>query len=248
MRMISAPSPNFDERAAGKSVDMVVLHYTGMESMAAALARMLDVNAKVSAHYMIDKDGSLYRLVDETHRAWHAGVSYWAGERDINSISIGIELVNPGHAYPGYAGGYRPFPEAQMATLEALLGEVMARHRILPSRVLGHSDVAPARKKDPGELFDWERLAAAGLAEMPQAADPAPGPDLAPGATGEAVSRLQAALARFGYDIAETGRYDEPTTLVVAAFQRHYRRARVDGIADGETRGRLIALLDRGGR
>ncbi len=241
---ISALSPNFDERAADKAVDMVLLHYTGMESMAAALGRMLDVSAKVSAHYMIDEDGTLYRLVDEERRAWHAGVSSWSGERDINSVSIGIELVNPGHAYPGYAGGYRPFPEAQMAALEALMRDIMARHEISPARVLGHSDVAPARKKDPGELFDWERLAAAGLALMPEAPAALPGPDLGVGVEGDEVRALQAAVARIGYDIAETGVYDEATELVVSAFQRHYRRARVDGVADGETRARVSALLN----
>lgn len=242
--VISALSPNFDERAGGKAIDMILLHYTGMESMAAALGRMLDVSAKVSAHYMIDEDGTLYRLVDEERRAWHAGVSCWAGETDINSVSIGIELVNPGHAYPGYAGGYRPFPDAQIETLESLMRDIMDRHAIAPARVLGHSDVAPVRKKDPGELFDWERLTASGLAVMPAEGPPATGPDLGPGDEGGDVRALQNQLARVGYEIDETGVYDETTELVVRAFQRHFRRTKVDGIADAETCGRIAALSE----
>jgi len=243
MQVISSLSPNFDERAPGKAIDMLVLHYTGMTTMAAALSRMLDMNAKVSAHYMIDEDGTLYRLVDEERRAWHAGVSYWAGERDINSVSVGIELVNPGHAYPGYAGGYRAFPEAQMATLIDLARGIMRRHDILPERVLGHSDVAPARKTDPGELFDWDRLAEEGLAVMPANAQVEEGVDLERGASGAGVSLLQQRLGRLGYEIEATGAFDEQTELVVIAFQRHFRRGQVDGVADSETRGCLNALL-----
>lgn len=243
MDVISSLSPNFDERAPGKAIDMLVLHYTGMETMAAALSRMLDMNAKVSAHYMIDEDGALHRLVDEERRAWHAGVSYWAGERDINSVSIGIELVNPGHAYPGYVGGYRAFPEAQMTTLIDLAREIMGRHHIPPARVLGHSDVAPARKTDPGELFDWDRLAAEGLAVMPAKRQAGDGPDLKRGDAGEGVRVLQQRLGQVGYEIEVTGVYDEQTELVVTAFQRHFRRTQVDGVADGETRGCLNTLL-----
>lgn len=243
MQVLSALSPNFDERAPGKAIDMLVLHYTGMESMQAALSRMLDVTAKVSAHYMIDEDGTLYRLVDEDRRAWHAGVSFWAGERDINSVSIGIELVNPGHAYPGYAGGYRPFPEPQMETLMALARDIMDRHDIPTARVLGHSDVAPERKADPGELFEWERLAEAGLALMPGDTPISEGPDLCPGDEGAAVRRLQADLARVGYGLDATGVFDEATGQVITAFQRHFRRTHVDGIADQETLARLDGLL-----
>ena len=243
MQAISSLSPNFDERAPDKVIDMLVLHYTGMASMEAALSRMLDEAAKVSAHYMIDEDGTLYRLVDEERRAWHAGVSYWAGERDINSVSIGIELVNPGHAYPGYEGGYRAFPEAQMTTLIELAREIVVRHGIPPHRVLGHSDVAPARKADPGELFDWDRLAAEGLAVMPASAQVEDGAALKRGASGAAVGLLQQRLGQVGYEIDATAVYDQQTELVVAAFQRHFRRGQVDGIADGETRGCLNALL-----
>jgi N-acetylmuramoyl-L-alanine amidase len=243
MRIIPNPSPNFDARPAGKPVSLLVLHYTGMATAAEALARLTDPAAKVSAHYMIDEDGVIYGLVDEAHRAWHAGVSFWAGETDINGISIGIELVNPGHAYPGYAGGYRPFPEAQMQALIALGRGIVQRHAILPTRVLGHSDVAPARKIDPGELFDWERLAAAGLGVMPM---DRPGRlhTLRPGDAGHAVRELRNDLRRFGYGLAAGNVYDTELETVVRAFQRHYRRTQVDGVADGQTRARLQSLLE----
>lgn len=240
--MEQAPSPNHDARHPGQPVSMLVLHYTGMESAAAALARMRDPTAKVSAHYMIDEDGRVFQLVPEERRAWHAGISCWAGVRDINAVSIGIELVNPGHAYPGYAGGYRPFPEAQMTALEGLAAEILRRHAIPRHRVLGHSDVAPARKCDPGELFDWERLARRGIGIMPRAARAA-GPALQPGQADAAVRALQRDLGRFGYELAETGIYDAQTLEVVTAFQRHFRRSRVDGLADPETRGALSDLL-----
>ncbi|MEX1147874.1 MAG: N-acetylmuramoyl-L-alanine amidase [Sphingomonadales bacterium] len=241
--MVSALSPNFGPRAPGLQIDMLVLHYTGMASMADALARMCDPGAQVSAHYMIDEDGTVYRLVEEAQRAWHAGVSLWAGERDINSVSIGIELVNPGHPYPGYTGGYRPFAEAQMQSLEALARDIVVRHAIPGHRVLGHSDVAPGRKTDPGELFDWERLARAGIGIMPAQAGGEYGPALAPGMTGGAVRDFQRSLALFGYGIGDTGVFDEETVSVTTAFQRHYRRTLVDGVADGETRARLGSLV-----
>lgn len=232
------PSPNFNDRPDGRAPDMVVLHYTGMQSGAAALDRLCDASAKVSAHYLIDEDGTTHALVAEDKRAWHAGVSYWAGERDINGCSIGIELVNPGHSYPGYAGGYRPFPEPQMAALETLLRGIVSRHAIPPARILGHSDVAPARKTDPGELFDWERLARAGFGLMPNVT-----PDRSPDPGPLDVAALQADLARFGYDLEPTGDYDAATRLVVTAFQRHYRRTAVTGEADAKTRAALADLL-----
>jgi N-acetylmuramoyl-L-alanine amidase len=171
--IIDAPSPNFDERLSPP--DMVVLHYTGMETGEAALVRMRDPKAKVSAHYMIEEDGRLYRLVPEERRAWHAGVSFWKSERNLNQVSIGIELVNPGHDF-----GYRPFPEAQIAVLIDLLADIRERWDVPDGRILGHSDVAPDRKIDPGELFPWARLAAAGhglWVEPP----PSPGPPLGEG-------------------------------------------------------------------
>lgn len=153
------PSPNYNERPAGTAIDMLVLHYTGMKSCAAALDRLCDETAEVSAHYLIDEDGTLYQLVDEARRAWHAGVAVWNGNTNINDRSIGIELVNPGHEF-----GYRKFPEAQMLTLITLCKEIIARHPISPADVVGHSDVAPDRKQDPGELFDWQRLVDEGIA------------------------------------------------------------------------------------
>lgn len=217
-----------------------------MRTMAEALARLIDPTAKVSAHYLIDEEGTVYRLVDEARRAWHAGVSEWAGERDINGISIGIELVNPGHAYPGYAGGYRQFPEPQLTALIALARDIFARYAIAPQRVLAHSDVAPARKTDPGELFDWERLAAAGIGLMPRRRA-SRRKTLKVGDKGRLVRDLQKRLRRYGYGIAVTGTYDQATETVVAAFQRHYRRARVDGVADAETRAALDDLLELAG-
>ncbi|MBT4888262.1 MAG: N-acetylmuramoyl-L-alanine amidase [Rhodospirillales bacterium] len=161
--MIKRPSPNHNERPLETSVDMLVIHYTGMKNCEDALARLCDVEAQVSAHYLIDEDGTLYQMVDENRRAWHAGVSYWRGITDVNAHSIGIELVNPGHEF-----GYRAFPEAQMLTLIDLCKDILSRHDISACNVVGHSDVAPERKQDPGELFDWQRLADAGIAQWPR--------------------------------------------------------------------------------
>ncbi|MCW5753009.1 MAG: N-acetylmuramoyl-L-alanine amidase, partial [Alphaproteobacteria bacterium] len=232
MQLVEHPSPNHDARPEGAAPDLVLLHYTGMASGEAALARLCDPHARVSAHYLIEEDGRLFRLVPEERRAWHAGVSCWAGARDINARSIGIELVNPGHEH-----GYRRFPEAQMGALLALLDDLCRRLPIDRRRVLGHSDVAPERKEDPGELFDWARLAAAGFGLWPSA-DFAPSPhapDLAPGMSGAAVLDLQIALAAIGYDLEGTGLFDARTECVVRAFQRHFRPARFDGLADAET-------------
>jgi N-acetylmuramoyl-L-alanine amidase len=235
MRLIDAPSPNFDART--RPPDMVVLHYTGMATGEAALERLRDPAAKVSAHYMIETDGRVFALVPEARRAWHAGVSYWQGERDVNGVSIGVELVNPGHDFD-----YPPFPKAQIAALVGLLGEVRERWTIPDARILGHSDVAPARKQDPGERFPWQDLAEAGHG-LWVGALPSPGPPLALGDTGAGVAALQAGLSRLGYDCPPAGAFDADTALVVAAFQRHWRPMRVDGIADGETRARLVRLL-----
>ena len=225
MDITERPSPNHDARPAGQAVDILLLHYTGMQSAEAALARMCDPAAKVSAHYCIDEDGSIARLVAEDRRAWHAGASDWAGASDINGRAIGIELVNPGHEF-----GYRPFTEPQMVALIALAGEILGRHPIPPERVLGHSDVAPLRKQDPGELFDWARLAAEGIGLWP-------GETAVPGkAPSEA--EVAAGLARFGY-----GYIDEDPAAVIAAFQRHFRPASVTGAADSETGAVLDALL-----
>ena len=225
--MIERPSPNYNDRPAGKAIDLLVLHYTGMRDAESALRRLTDPEAKVSSHYLIDEAGLVYRLVHEQRRAWHAGVSFWAGERDINGVSIGIELVNPGHDF-----GYRPFPEAQMAALIDLSRGILDRHPIPASGVVGHSDVAPARKIDPGELFDWPRLAKAGIGRWPE---PAKGP-------GDAAS-VRAALAKIGYEVSAEGAKDSVTKESLMAFQRHFRPRRIDGIADDETCGMLYGLL-----
>jgi len=216
---------------------MVVLHYTGMASGPAALDRLCDPAAKVSSHYLVEEDGRVFALVPEERRAWHAGVSFWAGERDINGLSIGVEIVNPGHEF-----GYRPFPEVQITAVIALLDNMRGRWTIPDSRILGHSDVAPARKVDPGELFPWARLAAAGHGVWAEPAA-APGPPLSEGDEGGPVLAFQAGLARLGYDVPRSGQYDADTATVVRAFQRHWRQTRCDGVADGETRARLMAVL-----
>ena len=216
---------------------MIVLHYTGMRTGDEALARMTDPEAKVSAHYMIEEDGRLYSLVAEERRAWHAGVSFWKGATDINAASIGIELVNPGHEF-----GYRAFPDAQIEALIELMDDIRSRWTVPESRILGHSDVAPARKTDPGELFPWKRLAQAGHGVWVEP-NGAPGAPLAEGDEGAGVFAMQAGLTRIGYDCTPSGKFDAQTTTVVRAFQRHWLQTRVDGIADGETRARLVAVL-----
>jgi len=227
--MIESPSPNHNERPAGKAVDMLLIHYTGMRDGDAALQRLSDPAAKVSSHYLIEEDGRIHRLVDEARRAWHAGVGYWAGERDINAVSIGIELVNPGHD-----NGYRAFPQPQIAALIELGKAILARHPIPAWRVLGHSDIAPTRKIDPGELFDWKALAEAGIGLWPE---PASGPtDLA---------SIQRALQRYGYEVAASGALDAATTAALQAFQRHFRPALIDGQPDEETAALLAGLLQR---
>jgi N-acetylmuramoyl-L-alanine amidase len=235
MTLIEASSPNFDARTGPPS--MVVLHYTGMQTGEAALGRLCDPQAKVSSHYMIEEDGRVFRLVPEERRAWHAGVSYWRGRRNVNGDSIGIEIVNPGHEF-----GYRTFPDAQVAAVIELLADIRTRWTVEDRDIVGHSDVAPARKEDPGELFPWKRLAEAGHGLWVEAA-PAPGAPIAEGEEGAAVFALQAGLTRLGYDLPPSGKFEAETTTIVKAFQRHWRPERIDGVADGETRARLIALL-----
>lgn len=220
MNIIARPSPNFDQRRL--PVSMLVLHYTGMPTAAAALDRLTDPAARVSAHWVVAEDGQVVALVDEGARAWHAGRSWWRGITDVNSASIGIEIVNPGHEF-----GYRPFPAVQMAAVAALVAAAVARFGIAPANVVGHSDVAPARKDDPGELFDWASLAAAGLAV------PTPASSIDPG---WADAGTLAALHRYGYDITE------PRAAVIA-FQRRFRPGTIDGSIDAETRRILRGLL-----
>lgn len=213
---ILRPSPNFEPRPQGSVIDMLVLHYTGMRSGQAALDRLCDPEAKVSAHYMIDEDGTVYSLVPEAMRAWHAGVSFWRGRTDVNSRSIGIELANPGHEF-----GYRPFPKAQMDALIPLARGILSAHPVPPRNVVAHSDIAPSRKNDPGELFDWKGLAAEGVGLWPEPAE------------GEAPA---AGLADYGYDLSDM-------TAAVTAFQRHFRPSNLDGGLDRECRRLLLSLL-----
>ena len=231
------PSPNHNEREGGPP-DMVLLHYTGMQSAEAACARLCDVDAAVSSHYLVYEDGHIDQLVQEERRAWHAGKSFWAGETDLNSRSIGIEIVNPGHDF-----GYPEYPKRQIAAVIALCRGIIARRPIPRDRVLAHSDVAPNRKQDPGEKFPWRLLADSGVGLW---VEPAPINDwvsLGPGDTGDKVSDLQQALAAYGYGIDATGQYDDATRIVVTAFQRHFRPAQVDGLSDSSTRETLRKLI-----
>jgi N-acetylmuramoyl-L-alanine amidase len=234
------PSPNADERAGGPP-DLILLHYTGMRTGEAALERLTSADSKVSSHYVVFEDGRVVQCVPEDKRAWHAGVSHWAGETDINSRSIGIEIVNPGHEF-----GYPDFPLRQIAAVIALCKGIIARRGpIDPERVLAHSDVAPSRKQDPGEKFPWELLSESGVGHWVRAAPlNVPGPTLAPGESGEPVARLQRMLKSYGYGADETGTYDDRTRDIVTAFQRHFRQSRVDGVADASTLLTLRALLD----
>ena len=220
MDIIERFSRNMNDRPAGVIIDMVVLHYTGMKTGKAALDRLCDPDAKVSAHYLIDEDGTAYRMVAEDRRAWHAGSSHWSGAININDRSIGIEIVNPGHEF-----GYRAFPEAQMEAVEELLAQIVARHRISPARVVGHSDIAPTRKQDPGELLDWKRLADKGLSIGPAE----------PGNTIE-MADARRYLSNIGYDP------DAPLADVVTAFQRRFVPAGVSGALDDKTRAIITAV------
>lgn len=242
--MIERPSPNHDARPVGAVVDMLILHYTGMASAQAALARLRDADARVSAHYLVDEDGAVVRLVSEERRAWHAGVARWGGRDDINGVSIGVEVVNPGHEF-----GYRRFPEPQMTALAALCRDIAGRHPIAARHVLGHGDVAPARRADPGELFDWAGLARAGVGLWPEAAIATGemGLTLRRGDGGSAVNEIRRGLAGFGYDLRPEGAYDEALEQVVTAFQRHFRPRRVDGVVDPETAQRIFQVLDAAG-
>jgi len=228
--LIDRPSPNFDPRPEGVPIDILVLHYTGMRTAEEALARLCDPEAKVSSHYTVDEEGQIYRHVDESKRARHAGVSYWAGERDVNNRSIGIEIVNPGHEF-----GYVPFPNAQIAALIDLAHDILARHPIPQRRVVGHSDVAPARKMDPGELFPWITLAREGIGLFPHSSP------IAGFVTPASEEEFSAMLSSYGYGISPD--VAVPLSTVVAAFQRHFRPERVDGIIDADSHARLCALL-----
>lgn len=233
MTIIDAPSPNFDDRTL--PISLLVLHYTGMETGAAALERMRSAEAKVSAHYMVEQDGRIFQLVDEGKRAWHAGVSEWRGESNINSASIGIEIVNGGHDWPLADGSLPPYPDVQINTLIPLCKAVMSRHNIGADGVIAHSDIAPARKQDPGEHFPWAGLSAAGIGRFPLEIEPDRRVLFGAGSRDRGVAIVQRGLAEIGYDARVTGVLDDNTRLILAAFQRRYRPVEVSGLVDVET-------------
>ena len=211
-------SPNFDSRE-GHAVDMLVLHYTGMMNASAACARLCDAASRVSAHYLVDEDGAVCRLVEEEHRAWHAGISYWRGNSNINQRSIGIEMVNPGHEF-----GYRPYTGAQLHSVKNLCADILARHAIAARNIVGHSDIAPTRKEDPGELFPWKSFAEHHIGLWP---------------VGEGAGAAGAeALSAYGYDITDMPK-------AITAFQRHFRPADIQGRWDAECAAMLGQLLQQ---
>lgn len=231
-------SPNFGPRRGTDAPDMIVLHYTGMETGAGAEAWLCDPASEVSSHYIVHEDGRVVQMVRESDRAWHAGKSSWQGVADINSCSIGIEIVNRGHVL-----GYHAFPRRQVEAVIALCLGICARHSVAPERVLAHSDVAPGRKIDPGEKFPWGALAEAGVGHFVAAAPIRRGRVIGHGDAGAEVEELQSMLALYGYGVEISGRFDRQTQTVVAAFQRHFRPRRVDGMADGSTVRTLRRLL-----
>lgn len=234
------PSSNFGDRRNNVQPDLIVLHYTGMPDTDAALRRLCGAGTEVSAHYLVREDGRVVQCVREAHRAWHAGESSWGGDTDVNSRSIGIEIANPGHDW-----GYPDFPRRQLAAVIALCRGIMIRRGIPAHRVVGHSDVAPSRKQDPGEKIPWGLFAQSGVGVWTDPAPLAQDEGLTIGARGEPVIALQRSLASFGYGVPTTGDYDIPTRDVVMAFQRHFRPARIDGIADRSTVATLQNLLGK---
>jgi N-acetylmuramoyl-L-alanine amidase len=236
------PSPNFDERTGLGRADMIILHYTGMQFAHEAIHRLFDPKARVSSHYVVLENGSIVQLVQEAKRAWHAGVSVWAGDPDVNSRSIGIEICNPGHDF-----GYPEFPPRQIASTITLCRSILTRNIIRPENVLAHSDVAPSRKNDPGEKFPWKRLAQSGVGLWVDVGAVTDAEPLKPNDTGPQVIELQRLLTDYGYGVDASGRYDIATGEVITAFQRHFRPSNVDGIADAatvETLRKLLAARD----
>jgi N-acetylmuramoyl-L-alanine amidase len=222
LRILDLPSPNQDDRPQGTPIDMLILHYTGMQSAQEAIDRLHDPVARVSSHYVVDEDGAVLRLVPEERRAWHAGVSYWRGHTELNARSIGIEIVNPGHEW-----GYRDFPVLQLAAVCDLCLDILSRHPVPARNVVAHSDVAPDRKEDPGERFDWRSLAENGVGLWPE-----DGSDISD------VSDVRAALSDIGYRVAPEGAID----AVLRAFQRHWRPEAITGEVDAGTLARLFAV------
>ena len=228
-------SPNYDARPIGTAIDMLVLHYTGMESGHQALERLCDPEAEVSAHYLSEENGDLFQLVKEEKRAWHAGVSNWRGYEGLNQHSIGIELVNTGHEF-----GYRPFPVEQIETLVSLIRDIRSRHEIDDRMIVGHSDIAPDRKEDPGELFPWGYLAEKGIGWVPKGSFESTEDYITPLAATSQVIAVQKRLAAIGYNIRSDGLYNSTLTYCVTAFQRRWRQYEVTGLMD---KGTYAALL-----
>jgi N-acetylmuramoyl-L-alanine amidase len=232
------PSPNFGVRNDGKKVRAIILHYTGMVSGQAAEDWLCNADSEVSSHYLVHEDGRIVQMVAEADRAWHAGKSFWKGETDINSVSVGIEIVNLGHVL-----GYTPFPLRQINAVIRLCRGITMRHQVQPDMVLAHSDVAPGRKIDPGELFPWEKLASKGIGHYVTPAPITGGRFFTTGDEGQPIEALQSMLSLFGFDVPVTGVFDVTTQKNVMAFQRHYRPERVDGVADVSTIKTLHTLL-----
>ncbi|MBX7146570.1 MAG: N-acetylmuramoyl-L-alanine amidase [Alphaproteobacteria bacterium] len=234
--LIFHPSPNFNSRPIGQTINILLIHYTGMQNGSVALDRMCDPQSKVSAHYMIEENGDIFALVEEKNRAWHAGIGGWQNEDNINNCSIGIELVNPGHKF-----GYRPFQEKQMISLINLAKKILARHPIPPRHVLGHSDIAPLRKEDPGELFDWKRLADNGIGLYPD--DTFIHKDKNLYEWKNDIYQLKCNLRKFGYILGINSIYDDELKAVITAFQRHFHPHICDGLWNEECQNKLINLL-----
>ncbi len=232
-------SPNFGERRGARQPNALIVHYTGMPTAEAALALLTNPASEVSAHYFVFEDGRIVQLVRERARAWHAGKAHWKGENDLNSASIGIEIANAGHD-----GGAPPFPDPQIAATISLARDILSRWTIVPQRVLAHSDIAPNRKRDPGEAFPWARLHEGGVGHWIEPAPVSGGPLFRHEEEGPPVRALQAMLALYGYGLDLTGVYDHHTRAVVTAFQRHFRPALVDGEADASTVATLKALIE----
>ncbi len=239
-RLVKAiePSPNFGERRGVIAPDMLILHYTGMKDSEAALRRLCEKSSEVSAHYFVFENGRIVQMVPEKKRAWHAGVSSWEGGSDVNSRSIGIEIANSGHDF-----GYPDFPKKQIKAVIALCKDIIKRRKIRADRVLAHSDVAPARKRDPGEKFPWTKLHKNGVGHWVRPARTLRRKSLRVGDRGEEIRAAQEMLAAYGYEISPTGTFDENTRKIVTAFQRHFRPKRIDGILDPQTRATLHQLL-----
>lgn len=230
--MLHKPSFNFNDRP-NEPVSILVLHYTGMRSLEDALDKLSKPEGKVSCHYLVSEKGEIYAMVPEEKRAWHAGVSHWRGRDNLNDVSIGIEIENPGHEW-----GYRPFPPVQMNAVASLCQDILARHAIPPRNVVAHSDIAPMRKEDPGELFDWQWLAEQGVGLWPEVREKGSGIR-----DQKDISDIQKNLAAYGYGLPVTGEVDELTTKTIIAFQRHFRPAKLNGIWDAECEMLLQRLL-----